>query len=558
MRRNHFVKAIALSAVLAGWVAGIASAQTQSGRSFWRDAEWDVLRKEIPVGKVERKRIGGQVLERASLFFDADRDPLDVVVRRTDALLRYLRKMPGCRPLADEARQLDALKARAAGIATTDVAAQGSVRAGRGAAPADRAVEPAAGLRPDPVHQASLHAQRREDRQSHVRPVFRLPRHRGRRAVRPGRRVLLFADGPQRAEIVGLRERAIPRPIARARRRIPLAGAFVRRQADPLRLHGHPPAAAPLHVEPRELLPRLQGRRRRDAPAAAHRRAVERLRPGLAALRRHRVHLRAARRVRAMSRPARAELHPAPHGRRRRAHRVPEPARDERMAAVDRQRRQGALHAMGLRGSRLQPGAPSVADDAGRQGLAVGAGQLCRPPVGAASHGEQLPRDPRQQEVHRDGRVPSRPGLRLDRAGGPRRRGRRRHERRPPPDARAAVPGVREPHPPRPGQLRGALAVERSFLPGRLRPQQPFQRRHGQQLRHLSRRRVRQQGAALPRRVDLLPGPDPASAQAPPARDPGRGGLLPTRRDRCSSRPARATPTQSPTPTKSRSSARWR
>jgi hypothetical protein len=51
-----------------------------------------------------------------ALVTDADRDPLDLLLRRTAALLADVRTLPGCRDLADAARALEAVRSKAAGV----------------------------------------------------------------------------------------------------------------------------------------------------------------------------------------------------------------------------------------------------------------------------------------------------------------------------------------------------------------------------------------------------------------------------------------------------------
>ncbi len=55
-----------------------------------------------------------------ALVAEADRDPLDVLLRRTAALLADVRTLPGCRDLSGAARELEALRAKAAAVATDD------------------------------------------------------------------------------------------------------------------------------------------------------------------------------------------------------------------------------------------------------------------------------------------------------------------------------------------------------------------------------------------------------------------------------------------------------
>ena len=57
-----------------------------------------------------------QVLDRHALVHDSDRDPVDVVLRRTGALLAHLDRLPGAPDLEDAERRLDELRERAARI----------------------------------------------------------------------------------------------------------------------------------------------------------------------------------------------------------------------------------------------------------------------------------------------------------------------------------------------------------------------------------------------------------------------------------------------------------
>lgn len=108
--------------VLVGGIVAAGAAEVR--QTFWQDSEWTVLQKEIHIGKAERKRIGDQAFEKASLFFDTDRDPLDVVVRRSAALLAHIQRTLGAKGLTGEARQLAALKAQARTIDVADIVAR--------------------------------------------------------------------------------------------------------------------------------------------------------------------------------------------------------------------------------------------------------------------------------------------------------------------------------------------------------------------------------------------------------------------------------------------------
>ena len=69
-------------------------------------------------------RVAGQVLSPASLIAASDRDPAEVVLRRTGVLLDHLRALAGCPDTADFQRQLDVLKKEAASIAVKEAAAR--------------------------------------------------------------------------------------------------------------------------------------------------------------------------------------------------------------------------------------------------------------------------------------------------------------------------------------------------------------------------------------------------------------------------------------------------
>ncbi|MFO8012937.1 MAG: hypothetical protein R6X20_06470 [Phycisphaerae bacterium] len=62
------------------------------------------------------KRIAGQAYHPAALVRDGDRDPVDVLLRRTTALLRRLREMPEAPDLSEAADELAGLRRRAAKV----------------------------------------------------------------------------------------------------------------------------------------------------------------------------------------------------------------------------------------------------------------------------------------------------------------------------------------------------------------------------------------------------------------------------------------------------------
>jgi len=60
--------------------------------------------------------VAGQAAHPAALIHEADRDPADVVLRRTAALLDYVRQLPGAADLREHTATLEELKARAGRI----------------------------------------------------------------------------------------------------------------------------------------------------------------------------------------------------------------------------------------------------------------------------------------------------------------------------------------------------------------------------------------------------------------------------------------------------------
>lgn len=79
------------------------------------DRQWAFLSYDL----TQKARFAGFTPEAycaEALITDVDNDPLDVVLRRTTAVLRDLRTMPGVRDLALEQRELEALYAQAADV----------------------------------------------------------------------------------------------------------------------------------------------------------------------------------------------------------------------------------------------------------------------------------------------------------------------------------------------------------------------------------------------------------------------------------------------------------
>ncbi len=126
-------------AVLAREIRGLSKATARPGegpplptdladaheaeRGAWaRPALADETRRrwhELARGLGDRKwfkRIGGEAYHPAALIREDDRDPVDVLLRRSAALLHRLREMPGAPDLSEAADELADLQRRAAGI----------------------------------------------------------------------------------------------------------------------------------------------------------------------------------------------------------------------------------------------------------------------------------------------------------------------------------------------------------------------------------------------------------------------------------------------------------
>ena len=73
------------------------------------------------------KRVAGQAFRPESLIFDADRDPLDVILRRTESLLADIRRMPHAPDLRADAADLAVLRVEAERIAVNDRVARRSL-----------------------------------------------------------------------------------------------------------------------------------------------------------------------------------------------------------------------------------------------------------------------------------------------------------------------------------------------------------------------------------------------------------------------------------------------
>jgi len=106
LRRGHSDWTFAVRAEFASLKDLIAQSKRQpEGRQYWQTAALEVLRRE-------------------SLIFASDSDPADVVLRRTEALLRHIRTMPRAPDLSSQENRLYQLRTENATIAADDVDAR--------------------------------------------------------------------------------------------------------------------------------------------------------------------------------------------------------------------------------------------------------------------------------------------------------------------------------------------------------------------------------------------------------------------------------------------------
>ena len=129
MHRFNAAVFVLLSVCVSAWGASEWLSPSAPGAAYPEgeaDRQWAVLAYDIT--QVSRFATFAKEVYRAeALVSAADRDPLDIVLRRTAALLADLRGRAGTRDLAGEARELEALRAEAAAAGVGDVAARRTV-----------------------------------------------------------------------------------------------------------------------------------------------------------------------------------------------------------------------------------------------------------------------------------------------------------------------------------------------------------------------------------------------------------------------------------------------
>ncbi|WP_165229742.1 hypothetical protein [Aquisphaera insulae] len=97
-----------------------------SGRAYppgEEDRQYEMLAYDLSRRDAFR-RVAEQAFRPESLIFDSDRDPLDVILRRTEALISDLKSMPKSPDLKQAAAELTSLRGAAAGIDVKDAKAR--------------------------------------------------------------------------------------------------------------------------------------------------------------------------------------------------------------------------------------------------------------------------------------------------------------------------------------------------------------------------------------------------------------------------------------------------
>ena len=361
-------------------------------------------------GGSNRRRSGAIVCEpkrwtRRRVILAEDRDPLDVVLRRTKALLQYFQQHGQLSPaeLSEFERRWSELQCRR-GIRLAGRRPPRAFHAGVRAASRYRPGESAARLRADRLHDGT--ARRPPHRRAGASRVSRTqqrrwagpdPEFQDPGGMRPG------LDG-RPGHLRALAGQGTDREILRS-------GIELRRHGTPLRSDHRRGRLARLPLSPGHA-----------AAGTADRRTGRRFRSASASVGQNRLHVDSARRrgpLRAHS--AVVDLHAALHGAGRFGYRLPQFSRNQRVGADRHPRRKDRLHALGLRRSALGHGTSLLGVFSGRAGPQELARQLPLALVGhargrpagglrqadaglrsrlAAGRGNILPSGPRFAEIH--------------------------------------------------------------------------------------------------------------------------------------------------------------
>jgi cytochrome c553 len=90
------------------------------------DRQFEILSHDL-LQRAEFQRVAAQTFRRDALILDADRDPLDVMLRRTEVLLADIRRMPQAPDLTQAAQALAELRAETARTAVEHTAERRSI-----------------------------------------------------------------------------------------------------------------------------------------------------------------------------------------------------------------------------------------------------------------------------------------------------------------------------------------------------------------------------------------------------------------------------------------------
>ena len=286
--------------------------------------------------------MAAETLRPEALIRDQDRDPADIVLRRTAALLADLQRKFTLPQLAEPARKLAELQAANASIDVASTEARYALFT-----EACQLRRQIAFANPLLDFDEILFIKRHRALINHMCDQYygmaatpggglyvlsgafgaepRRARSAGRRGCRAGPVAGAAADRRSVDTARGVvRRNGQPQRRRQRRRLFSLARPVIRRPVDPVclrRVRRRPAAPAPHGSRTRPLgrgtlLPHFPDRRRGDAPRAADGRDVERLRSVLVAQRPDRVHQRAAGRLPAL-RPGVSHVHAVRHGGRR-------------------------------------------------------------------------------------------------------------------------------------------------------------------------------------------------------------------------------------------------
>jgi hypothetical protein len=114
---NQLLVTASLLGLMISLVTGLTSSSVEAG---WVE-QYHQLEKEISnrhlqteqgLAKAGAEEPGAYILDRQALVWDSDRNPVDIQLRRTEALLNHLKTLPNAPNLEELENQLDELKSQ--------------------------------------------------------------------------------------------------------------------------------------------------------------------------------------------------------------------------------------------------------------------------------------------------------------------------------------------------------------------------------------------------------------------------------------------------------------